>query len=71
MLDATDTSHAPWYRIQADDKRRARLNCITHLLSVIPYEDVPAKIIEMPEREVVAEPDSLDIDPANYIPEEY
>ena len=38
MLDATDTSHAPWYRVQADDKRRARLNCIAHLLSLIPYE---------------------------------
>ena len=38
MLDATDTNHAPWYRVQADDKRRARLNCIAHLLSLIPYE---------------------------------
>ena len=38
MLDATDTTHAPWYHIHADDKRRARLNCISHLLSMIPYE---------------------------------
>ena len=38
MLEATDTDEAPWYRVQADDKRRARLNCITHLLSTIPYK---------------------------------
>jgi len=38
MVEATDTDHAPWYRVQADDKRRARLNCIGHLLSMIPYE---------------------------------
>lgn len=38
MLDATDTEAAPWHRVQADDKRRARLNCISHLLSTIPYQ---------------------------------
>ena len=35
MLEATDTSYAPWYIVRSDDKRRARLNCITHLLSLI------------------------------------
>ena len=40
MLEATDTDHAPWYRVQADDKRRARLNCISHLLSLVPYEEM-------------------------------
>ncbi len=39
MLDATDSDHAPWYRVQADDKRRARLNCISHLLSRFDYEE--------------------------------
>ena len=46
MLEATDTDICPWYRVQADDKRRARLNCISHLLSLIPYEEqefVPPK----------------------------
>jgi len=38
MIRATDTDWAPWYRIHADDKRRARLNCIAHLLSTIPYK---------------------------------
>ena len=38
MLAATDTTWAPWVRVPADDKRRARLNCISHLLSMVPYE---------------------------------
>ena len=41
MIDATDSEFAPWYKVVADDKRRARLNCISHLLSLIPYEPVP------------------------------
>ena len=39
MLNASDTSWAPWYRVQANDKKRARLNCIAHLLSMIPYKE--------------------------------
>jgi polyphosphate kinase 2 len=50
MLDATDTEHAPWYRIQADDKRRARLNCISHLLSLVPYEKMDWKPPEAGKR---------------------
>jgi len=38
MLEATDTNHAPWYIVRSDDKRRARLNLISHFLSLIPYE---------------------------------
>jgi len=41
MIDATDSEFAPWYKVVADDKRRARLNCIAHMLSLIPYEPVP------------------------------
>jgi polyphosphate kinase 2 (PPK2 family) len=41
MLEATDTEWAPWYRVHADDKRRARLDCIAHLLSVISYKKLP------------------------------
>jgi polyphosphate kinase len=41
MIDATDSEFAPWYKVPADDKRRARLNCIAHMLSLIPYEPVP------------------------------
>ena len=50
MLDATDTKHAPWHILHSDDKKRARLNCIAHLLSQIPYEKLPREEIELPKR---------------------
>ncbi len=49
MFAATDTSFAPWHIVMADDKRRARLNCITHLLNHIPYEEVPREEVRLPE----------------------
>ncbi|HEY1409989.1 MAG TPA: polyphosphate kinase 2 [Promineifilum sp.] len=51
MFDFTDTKQSPWYVVNADDKRRARLNCISHILSAIPYEDVLPPPIELPPRE--------------------
>ena len=51
MLEATDTSHAPWYRVQADDKRRARLNCISHLLSQFSYAHVDWEPPELGKRQ--------------------
>jgi len=50
MFHYTDIKQAPWYVVNADNKRRARLNCITHLLSMIPYEDVSGKKIKLPPR---------------------
>jgi polyphosphate kinase 2 len=50
MLEATDTKHAPWYVLRSDDKRRARLNCITHLLEQIPYKKVPREKVKLPKR---------------------
>jgi polyphosphate kinase 2 len=50
MLEATDTEDAPWYIVRSDDKRRARLNCIAHLLSLIPYEDAPREKVKLPKR---------------------
>ena len=50
MFDATDTDIAPWYIVLADDKRRAHLNCISHLLSLIPYKKVSREKIKLPER---------------------
>jgi polyphosphate kinase 2 len=47
----TDIKQAPWYVINADDKKRARLNAISHLLELIPYEEVPWEEIELPERQ--------------------
>jgi polyphosphate kinase len=50
MLEATDTEFAPWYIVPSDDKRRARLNCISHLLSLIPYKKLPRKQVKLPPR---------------------
>src|SRR5207344_2538038 len=50
MLEMTDTEFAPWYILHSDDKKRARLNCISHLLSLIPYEKVPRKNAKLPDR---------------------
>jgi polyphosphate kinase len=50
MFHFTDTKQAPWYVVEADDKRRARLNCISHLLSQIPYQDLTPEPIELPPR---------------------
>lgn len=50
MLKATDSKHAPWYILRSDDKKRARLNCIKHLLSLIPYKVLPRGDIKLPKR---------------------
>jgi polyphosphate kinase 2 len=50
MLKATDTEFAPWYIVPSDDKRRARLNCIRHLLSLIPYKKAKRKKVKLPKR---------------------
>ncbi len=50
MLAHTDIKQAPWYVVPADDKRAARLNCIAHLLTRIPYEDLTRKMASLPER---------------------
>jgi polyphosphate kinase 2 (PPK2 family) len=51
MLEATDTDFAPWYLLRSDDKRRARLNLISHFLSLIPYEASPQKKVKIPPRD--------------------
>ena len=50
MFSYTDTKDSPWWVVNADDKKRARLNCIHHLLSMIPYEDVVPKPFKLPPR---------------------
>ena len=50
MLKATDTKHAPWVIVPSDDKRRARLNCIAHLLRQIPYKKVKREKVQLPKR---------------------
>ena len=51
MFKATDTPWAPWHVVRSDDKRRARLNVISHLLSQIPYEDLPREKPVLPKRQ--------------------
>jgi polyphosphate kinase len=55
MFAATDTKSAPWHCVHSDDKKRARLNIITHLLSQIPYKGLPNPKIELPKRQKVGD----------------
>lgn len=50
MLERTHIAEAPWWVVQADDKKKARLNCINHLLNQMPYEEVELPVIELPQR---------------------
>ena len=51
MFAATDTPQSPWYAVQTDDKSRARLNCISHLVSVVPWKKTPQEKIKLPKRQ--------------------
>ena len=51
MFAASDSPHAPWYVVPSDDKRRARLNVINHLLSTVPYKSMPREKIRFPKRQ--------------------
>jgi polyphosphate kinase 2 len=50
MLERTDSKHAPWYIVRSDDKRRARLNCISHILKLIPFKKVSRGKVKLPKR---------------------
>ncbi len=72
MFRATDTKWAPWHPIRSDDKKRARLNCISHLLGMIPYKKVPREKIELPERSKKhAYDDVASLKGRRFIPEKY
>jgi polyphosphate kinase len=72
MLEATDTREAPWYIVRSDDKRRARLNCISHLLSLIPCKDVPRDKVKLPKRsDKGAYDDQAPLEGRRFVPEEY
>lgn len=58
MFAATDTSWAPWHVVRSDDKKRARLNLITHLLSQIPYKKAPREEVQLPKRNKVGKYES-------------
>jgi polyphosphate kinase 2 len=72
MFAASDTEFAPWHVVRSDDKRRARLNCIRHLLSCIPYEDVPHERVEIPCRDAAhAYDDVATLSERRFVPEVY
>ena len=72
MLEATDTEHAPWYLIRSDDKKRARLNCIRHLLSLIHYRKAPREKVKLPSRKNKGNyDDQASLKGRHFIPEKY
>jgi polyphosphate kinase 2 (PPK2 family) len=71
MFSYTDTRQSPWFVVPADDKRRARLNCIDHFLSLIPYEDLTVKAIKLPPLKHDVAYVRPPITEQNFIPEKY
>lgn len=72
MLQATDSKHAPWHIVRSDDKKRARLNCIAHLLSLIPHEEVPREKVTLPKRSSDGKyDDQAALEGRNFVPEKY
>ena len=70
MFEATNTKYAPWYIVRSDDKRRARLNCIRHLLDHIPYKRLPRDKVELPDRSMNgAYDDQAGLDGMQFVPE--
>jgi len=70
MFAATDTKESPWYVVNADDKRRARLNCIAHFLGLIPYEEILPKKADLPPRQKAKRYEEPSY-PYHFVPEKY
>ncbi len=71
MFARTNIPEAPWYIVDGVDKKRARLNCIAHLLSLVPYEDVPQEEIALPDRVFNADYEREVLPPELYVPARY
>jgi polyphosphate kinase 2 len=72
MLEATDTKDAPWHIVRSDDKKRARLNCISFLLNQIPYKRLPRENVNMPKRSMKgAYDDEATLKGRRFVPEKY
>jgi polyphosphate kinase 2 (PPK2 family) len=72
MLDATDTDWAPWHILRSDDKKKARLNCIHHILKVIPYKKVEIEKVKLPKRSMKHEyDDQAAIEKRKFVEEKY
>jgi len=71
MLERTHIPEAPWWIVAADDKKRARLNCIHHLLGQMPYQEVEQPLIALPEREHHEDYTRNPVAPELFVPEVY
>jgi polyphosphate kinase len=71
MFQICDIKQAPWWVVEADDKRRARLNCIAHLLEMVPYEDETPARLELPERREDASYVRPPLTDQTFVPERY
>ncbi|TVQ53564.1 MAG: polyphosphate kinase 2 [Rhodobacteraceae bacterium] len=71
MFARTNIPEAPWYIVEGDDKKRARLNCIAHLLSLVPYEEVPHEKVTLPERVYDPNYERRTLPDALYVPDRY
>jgi polyphosphate kinase len=72
MLKATDTKHAPWHILRSDDKKRARLNCLAHILDLIPHKKVPRAKVKLPKRSMKgAYDDQASLKSRTFVPEKY
>ncbi len=71
MLERTHIAEAPWWLVEAVDKKKARLNCISHLLEQIPYREVEKPPVLLPERVRHADYERHEIPPEMYVPERY
>ena len=72
MVKVTDTKHAPWYILRSDDKRRARLNCIAHILSLIPHKTIRREKAKLPKRVEINQYASLpSLRGRHFVPERY
>ena len=71
MLARTNIPEAPWYIVEGNDKKRARLNCIAHLLSLVPYAEVPHEEIALPDRVFNPEYERKVLPPELYVPQKY
>lgn len=71
MFAATDVPESPWNVVEADDKKRARLNCIRHLLETIPYQDLPVDKIELPPRQKAIDYERPPMETQNFVPTVY
>ncbi len=71
MLERTNIPEAPWWIVEANDKKRARLNCISHLLDQVPYDEVPHEDVILPEREHNPNYERKTLPDELYVPEKY